>query len=464
MGDSVMAMRWFRHLAGQGSFLRSVLVLVGGTAGAQLVMAAAMPVLSRLYSPADFGQLAVFTGVVSTLGVAACLRWDIAIALPETESDAFGLLALSFVSAVILSLLVFLTVSLIPGTIAAWLGQPNLAQWLWLVPLAIFSTATCSALQNWFIREKSFGLISKVRLGQAGFSSSFQIGAGLSGIGVIGLLFGYFVNSAVAVGMLGGRVASRCVDLRASLEMTNLRRLAHDYRRFPAFSTWEALANIAAIQIPVILIASKTGNETAGQLMLAMYVIQAPMGLIGGAISQVYLSQAPEQFRAGHLDRFTLEVLAKLSKVGIGPLMAIGILSPVVFGIIFGSEWDKAGYLVAWMTPWFILQFLASPVSMALHVTHNQRAAMLLQLFGLCLRVFTVLWAAVTMPESVGEVYAVSGFMLYAIYLWVVSVSLKIKLGRLIGVTVGYFRWFLPWIAGGLFLAAAIKFTTSILV
>jgi hypothetical protein len=65
------------------------------------------------------------------------------------------------------------------------------------------------------------------------------------------------------------------------------------YRRFPVYSTWEALANSAAIHVPVILVAAVAAPDEAGYLMLAMYVLQAPMSLIGAAVGQVYLSKAP---------------------------------------------------------------------------------------------------------------------------------------------------------------------------
>lgn len=416
-------------------------------------MAAAMPVLSRLYSPADFGQLAVFSGLVLTISVAACLRWDIAIALPEADADAFGLLVLSVASCLVISLLGLLAVTSATATFVDWLDQPEAATWLWLVPPAVLAVATGSALQNWFIRAQNFGLISKARLSQAGTSGSLQIAFGLSGIGVIGLLMGYVAAAIVVVGFLGFQLFKRSHDLQLALNTANLRRLASTYSRFPAFSTWEALSNVAAIHVPVILIAGKVGNDIAGQLMLAMYVIQAPMGLIGGAISQVYLSEAPSRLRVGRLDQFTLEVLGKLCKVGVGPLVAIGVLSPSVFWIVFGSEWEKAGLLIAWMTPWFVLQFLASPVSMALHVTGNQRAAMSFQFFALCLRVFSVLWAAEVWPGLVGEAYAISGFFVYSSYLLIVAHSLRIRPGALAGVLAKNLLWSLPWIICGAMLA-----------
>jgi O-antigen/teichoic acid export membrane protein len=233
--------------------------------------------------------------------------------------------------------------------------------------------------------------------------------------------------------------------------------LALKYRRFPVYSTWEALANSASIHIPVVLIASVAPAAEAGYLLLAMYVMQAPMSLIGSAVGQVYLSKAPEAHRHGDLGPFTVDVMSRLAASGIGPLIAIGIIAPSTFGAIFGEGWERAGWLVAWMTPWFIMQFLASPVSMSLHVTGRQRAAMILQLFGLLARVAAVWLASKYWSDSVGEAYALSGFLVYSTHLFVVISVVggpRQQWWKLLATAT---RWLLIWAGPAAVLAVALR-------
>jgi O-antigen/teichoic acid export membrane protein len=113
-------------------------------------------------------------------------------------------------------------------------------------------------------------------------------------------------------------------------------------------------------------------------------------------------------------------------------------LSPLLFGLVFGTEWQRAGWLVVWMTPWFMLQFLAVPVSMALHVTGHQRAALKLQLAGLALRVASV-WVMAKWQEGlISEAYAASGAMFYLAYMIVILTAVRAS-GRnvLIGIRRG---------------------------
>lgn len=438
---------------GLSGFVRATAVLVSGTAGGHLITAAAMPVLSRIYEPAEFGVLAVVVGIVATIAVAACLRFDVAVALPESDGDAFGLLVLSLLAAVLITVLVAALVPYVSAWIADLTGKPAFTSVAWLIPIGVLSAAMFSALQNWNIRQRSFALMARVRVGQSLAGAGTQAGLGVAGFGSAGLVAGYVLNTAVAVSYLGFRLGSRIPELARTISVAQLRRLGRQYKRFPVYSTWEALANSAAIQVPVILIATVSTTAEAGFLMLAMYVMQAPMSLIGAAVGQVYLSQAPQLHREGQLASFTAEVLSRLSTSGVGPLVAVGILSPFAFELVFGPGWKRAGVLVAWMTPWFVFQLLSTPVSMALHVTGRQRAAMGMQIFALVARVSVVWLASLWWSAAVAEAYAISGAVVYAVYFLLVVKSAGLSRRQLALLSGKSATWALPWAIGALAMA-----------
>ncbi|MDP3971951.1 MAG: hypothetical protein Q8P61_03455, partial [Candidatus Nanopelagicales bacterium] len=98
---------------------------------------------------------------------------------------------------------------------------------------------------------------------------------------------------------------------------------------------------------------------------------------------------------------------------GAPPLMVAAVACPLLFPLIFGAEWARAGVIVAWLTPMFILQFVASPVSMVLHVVGKLVTAMCLQIFGGVLRVGAVVAAAQLTPGWITETFAISGAAFY---------------------------------------------------
>lgn len=396
-------------------------MLASGAALAHGVTAAALPVLSRMYAPEHFSVLAVFAGLMSVCAVGAALRFDLAVPLPESLADALNLVVLGVLSALAFAVILALGIAVAGDSIVAATNLPALSNYLWLLPVSVVLASVGSVLQYWSGRRGQFALLACSRLAQSSTTAGTQIALGLVPLAPLGLVAGQIVNSAVGCVWLGSRMLrEHGAYLRVCVSRTRLRELFVEYRQFPTFSTLEAFANAAAVHVPLILIAKYAAGGAAGQVMLAMTVMQAPMSLIGAAVGQVYVSQAAMEYRAGALGKFTGEAAARLARLGVGPLLAVGIAGPAVFPILFGHAWDRAGELVAWMTPWFILQFVAAPLGLALHVTGHQRTALLLQVSGLALRVAAVAAAGVWITPRVGEAYAVSGALFYLVYCVVV--------------------------------------------
>lgn len=409
----------------RGSFLGDVLKLSFGTLGGRLIALAALPVITRLYSPEDFALLAVYLALVSTLAVAACLRLEVAIPLVETEGDAADLLALALTVLTLVTALLTLPALLMPEQVAAALGAPALAPYLWLVPLGVAMAGSYSALQFWATRARRFGVIARTRVGQAAAGVSAMLALGWAGIAPFGLLLGNALNIGAGGISLG---ASALVRDGAVLRAVRLRNLGPTFRRnhrYPLFSTPEALFNIAGVQIPVLLIAAHAGAE-AGFLLLAMQVMTAPMTLLGSSISQVYVSRAPTEYREGRLAPFTLSIMRRLVLVGVAPLILAGALAPLVFPWLFGADWTRAGEIVAWLVPWMALQFIASPVSMALHTVGRQNWAMFLQAAGLIIRGGAVAWA-ISVNAGPVVAFALSSAAFYALYSGAVILAARAK-------------------------------------
>lgn len=405
-------------LDAQGGFLKSVGVLAGGTAFAQALGVLVLPLITRLYSPEEFALFAVYTSIVGILTVAICLRFEIAIPLPEKDEDALSLFMLSLLSNILLTTLLAVVIFFFQESLFTLIQQPQLKPYQWLIPIGVFLAGLYSSLQYWATRKKQFSAIAQTRMTQAVSSSAVQIGAGYLSFGVIGLLFGQIINFSAGIVRLLISFSKETKHLINQVSITKLKENWKKYDKFPKYSTFESLANIMAIQLPVIIIAAVAIGPEAGYLMLAMKVIAMPMGLVGGAIGQVYLAHAPEYYNKGELKQYTVRTIRQIAKITVVPLIIIGAIAPYIFPIVFGTGWAKAGYMLLWMVPWFIMQILSSPVSMALHVTGNQRTALVLQVVGLGIRVGGLLVVSIYYSNLAFEYYAISGLVFYSIYLY----------------------------------------------
>lgn len=397
-------------------FVLDVGKLLTGTAGGRLIALAALPLAARLYSPEDFAALATYLGVVLMASAAACLRLEVAIPMAETDDDAANLLVLSLTSAAGVGLTFLAAVLLMPSSLAAILGRPEFAAWLWIIPLGLIMQASYSALTFWATRARRFGSIATTRITQAALGTTTLLVLGWAGIAPLGLLIGSMLSTGSGGIKLVLEFLRRDRHLFEHVSTSTLLDAFNRYRRYPMYSAPEALANVAGIQLPVVLIGATAGAE-AGFLILATQITAAPMTLLGTSVAQVYLSRAPEELASRRLAAFTLEVVRRLMQIGTGPLLFVGMMAPVMFPLLLGQNWTRAGEIVGLLVPWITLQFLASPVSMVLHLTGRQHWAMTLQITGLLLRLGAVMAATVWWPAAVVPALAGAAAAFYAIYL-----------------------------------------------
>ena len=409
--------RLVARAGGDGSFLVSAGKLLGGTAAAQAITIAALPILTRIYSPQEMAVLAAFLALHNILAVIACARLEIAIPLAPDDGDAARLTILALVATGLLTVLLILFASLSGPQLLAEFKLSEVASYTWVLPLSVAAAGAYGATQYQATRNKRFGVIARTRVVQAIASTGTQIGLGLLKVGPLGLLFGQVLMAGAGAVRLSQvwlkNKPLQGVDLSRSALADTLRR----FRRFPVFSTPEAFANRGSAEIPVLIIAAFAIGPEAGFLLLAIKAMGAPLSLLGNAAAQVFMAESREALRDGRLGKLTSRVLILLAKLAVGPLIFAALISPPAFSLIFGAEWHRAGVIALWMLPWSVLKTLSSPISSVLHVQMRQRAMMALQIAGLLIRVGLTWAAAIYAPNFVVETFALASAAFYLLCL-----------------------------------------------
>ncbi|MCW8843307.1 MAG: oligosaccharide flippase family protein [Rhodobacteraceae bacterium] len=393
---------------------------------AQGIATLALPVLTRLYDPEAFSVLAGFASVLAMFTAVSCLRFNVAIPLPEHQDEAAALLVLSLLSSTVIGLLSF---GMLEWTFVGDFDvfrDRGLDAFSWLICAAVVLSGFYLAFQSWAARRKAFKRIAKTKVTRAGWSVVTQVGVGVVNPIPLGLLLGHTVLHGfgfLSLAFFAWR------DDRADLMGVNKTRLGEavrGYWRYPVFSTPEALLNAAGTNLPVLIIVASAAPAEAGFMFLAMKVMGLPMMLVGRSVTQVYVAEAGEKLRNGTLSRFTLNAMWSLAKLGAIPFLIIGATAPFLAEPALGEGWGRTGVLLAWMVPWFFLQFVTSPISVVLLITSNQVLALGLQAFGLLLRVGVVYLALDLRPDRVSEAFAISGAVFYVVYLALILVVLRV--------------------------------------
>ena len=356
------------------SFRRHVTVLAGGTALGQAITVLASPVLTRLYEPEDFGVLLVYSSILQMLLAVASLRYELAIPLPERDSDAANLLLLSIGIVAAMSVACAVGVFFAGGLLLEWTKTPALGPYLWLLPLGLLGAGLYQALSYWAIRKKEFAIVSKTRVVQSGGSVGVQIGFALASAGPAGLLLGYVASQALGSGSLAIQAAKDGAMSLWKSRIKNIPRIAQRYRRFPLISSPSSLINGAGLALPMILFAALYNAQVAGWLALGQRVVNLPMILLGNAVAQVFLSEGAQLARTDPTTfmRLFRRTGRKLITVGFPPMLFLLVASPALFALIFGENWREAGRYVQFLSVGYFTQFVAAPLSQTLNLLERQ--------------------------------------------------------------------------------------------
>jgi len=349
-------------------------MLASGTALGQAIIFLCSPLLTRLYTPTDFGILAVFTALTGILGGIACLRYELAIPLCEKEENATSTFGVCVFACLFLVALTGLWSFLFADQTAVFFNVPELADYFWLLPATLLTVGVKTAFNHLGIRISNIKLISQSQLVLAIGRVLPQLLLGLTGIGAFGLLIGQGVGFA-ACALFLGFMLFRQIDLKFGPGSFNAMALmAKRYRRFVFFSTPSTLLNGITRLTPAMFLAALYNAEIAGWYGFAQLVIGAPIQLLAMAVAQVYLSRAPRLRESDlpGLRRLFYATSKRLFIVGLFFIGLIAIPGPWAFSLLFGEVWEQSGYITQILALLYLARFIVVPVSQTLNLFERQ--------------------------------------------------------------------------------------------
>ncbi|WP_436796356.1 lipopolysaccharide biosynthesis protein [Actinospongicola halichondriae] len=308
--------------------------------------------LSRLYEPEAFGTMASFTGLVVIVATLATGRYEIAIPLAKSRVDAANLLVLAATITIVFSALSLAVVALFRGQISTVLNTPDLADWLWLAPLALLATAWAEIGKYWVTRERAFGTLSLSNVGRSVVALMVQLAVGIRATAIAGgLITGQVVGAVLAPAvLLRGVGAGGLQSIWAAASRAEMRRLANEYAELPRRSFSVFLNRLSTVALPLVL-AAQIDPVSAGLVMLSQRIVVLPVQVFGQAIWQV------AHARLGPLDerdrRRFLRAVNQYSCALYGlPMVAVGMFA-YLSSSLFGPEWGDLELIipmVAFMT------------------------------------------------------------------------------------------------------------------
>ena len=364
------------------AFSKNVLILFAGTTIAQAIPLAVSPVLTRLFTPEDFGLFALYFGISQIISVFMAGRYEMAIILPEKDEDAVNIVALSLAITLLISLLCLIIVLLLRFFIPTQLTNPNIVNYLLLMPITILALGVSSVFNFWLNRKEHYKSISGGKISRSIFSSFFSIGFGLTVLKTGGLIIADTIGQLVSGIFVFLKSLKYDKKLISQVSKQNMLMQAKRYKQFPKFNLLSGLLEKGSGQVPVIFLTSFFGPAITGFFSLSQRLIAAPEILISVSIGNVFRQKANVEYaEKGNCVDIFMTLFKLLLKIGIVPFTLLFVLAPFLFSFIFGPDWRVAGEYAQIMTVMFFLSFVVSPLSNMFFIAEKQRIDLIIQIF-----------------------------------------------------------------------------------
>lgn len=407
--------------------VRGIAKLLSANVVAQVIGLLVYPLLTRMYSPEDFGLLNLFVSISSVLAILSTAEYQYAIVLPRDDDDARRVVHVCVLLLLVTTGLLLLTLPF-SDQIASVFRTPALASYYVWMPLAVLGLGSWNILNYWFIRHKMFARISGYQMSQSALAATSKLALGYAGVLQGGLIYSMVIAPLVSI-VLSVTLAFRtCIRRLFVIDVHGMKQVAHTYRNFPLFTMPRSFINVLAGQLPVLLLVPMFGTEHVGFWGMAMLLGFVPINMITKAIYQVMYQHITERV---HAARPVLTVVRKFvivcSIVAVPLFIGLAFILPEMTAWLLGEEWYVSGEYVRWMLPWLFFSLLTGSLCFLSDVFFQQKVGLYFEILLAFARVLGIalglvmhsfVWAIAA--YSIGTAIAVAAQLV-----WLMSLARK---------------------------------------
>lgn len=395
--------------------------LVSGNVLAQVITLLAYFVLTRIYTPDDYGLFNIFYSYIEVLIIFSTCKYELAIVVAYDEREA------SAVARFALRLNAFVSVGLLTVALLLWLtgalpGNFALLGWMvLLIPPMVFFCGTSRIYSFLYNRFHRYAMIAVSDNVNAGTGAVMKIVLGLLGFSQSGLPVGTVIGQAAS--NINYRLRLRSLALPKATTAEG-KAAARKHRNFPFYVATKDLVNTFSSNLPFLWAALYFDRAEIGLYGLALTFTLQPVNILSAAFERVLYARTAEAVRnrqpAMHLLR---RFLVLLLAVAVPVCVLAWLLAEPLFVFCFGDRWQGSGIYVQALLPLALLGLCSTSLMFIPNVFSTQRTE-----FGFFLVLVTLRVTAIGVGIGAGNfllaivLYATAGTLIHASlllwYLW----------------------------------------------
>jgi O-antigen/teichoic acid export membrane protein len=400
-----------------GTYNKNILILFTGTVASQAIPIAISPILTRLYSPEDFGEYGLLVAIVAIISVIINGSYEQAIVLPDSEEETYNLIGLCFIVSVALSVLTLIGVLLMMYFDYSGFNKPI----FFLIPIMVLLNGIFNIVKYFNLRIKEFKNISKALTYKSLISAFIQLLLGLFKPASFNLLLGLLLSN-----FFSNNILIKSLNIRRKINLISkegMYKVAKRYNSFLKFQTPISLMNVLSSNFIVFYLNSFFGSLYTGFYTFSNRLLLLPSAVIGTSIGQVFLSEITGFNQSQQHDRISPLVQStfnKLAFIGVVSYSFLFYFGDELFAFVFGESWRIAGEYAQIMSISLIFIFISAPLSNLYIVFEKQKKAFYFYTILLFARIglFILSWKLEFDSFKLLSLFTLIDVVYYSIYIY----------------------------------------------
>lgn len=363
------------------SYYKSFITMLSGNTLSQLIPFVMAPILTHLFSPEEFAISVNYLAIATMVGIVAAGRLEMAIPISKHKSGAQEIVFTGLMITFTLSLL-SVVFPLFADDFARLYKSPELADFLYTIPLAVMSIGLLGIANNWVLRHKKYSVLSFAKVSQSLVNNGLAALLGYYQWGVNGLIVGWLASQLVGIMVL---LFSMNLNINVkNYRITTVKTTIKEYKDFPLINSLHAFTDIFATQFLLYwIISSQFGLVELGLFAIMHRYVRQPVVLVSSSVSTIFYAEVSSAINE---DKNALPYFWRTIKTslifGIPFSIVLLLFAPQIFGWYLGDEWAMAGEYSRAILPILFLMFIVSPVSGIPILFNRQRTAYLITSIG----------------------------------------------------------------------------------
>lgn len=365
-------------------FFQNIFKLSSAPLITQVISLFLLPVITRLYSPTDFGHLNIYASTVGVIAVLAGFGYHQAIVLPDNDNKAYSLAFISIIISIGLSISVLGILTFLPEVLARKYNLHYLLKYKYYLSAGVFFHGTYVTFLGLAVRHQNFGMISIGRVVRVAITKGLVI--------ILALLFTATLTNLIIAEVLSTLVVSLILFWPHSnritahfLKRNQVKYLLVRYKQFPLYNIPSDLLFRTKQFLLFYFASSYFDVQSAGLLGMAVLITSLPITFISGSVGEVLYGEyaRDKNDRREKSGARSLQVVSILAFLGVFVFGFLILFGEEILVIILGEKWQGTGTVIAALGMAMVGEFIFTPFLNLTKIFDKQYWLIIYQFFGL---------------------------------------------------------------------------------